>query len=298
MASDKPERAVWSPPSVKRRWKATQPLLPEVISDLAFLAYLNHEFYLCESFEKIQIALHQNATTWHRLWAGFLSKWNQSLEMEWEDVTVRDRAGQKGSSEANHRADSPSVLIRCSSFPDSEDVTPIEAIERDTLVPGGQSNFVRREPPLIRKAQRAKNGQQLSKTKGIPKAARAPVLKAPAPFIRIVPKAGGAVKESTNEKVKAPLALRVNSSSKPKSPAIVTSSKTFVSASPAKHRGAARIRTQRPATTKAQTRKVSPDDLCQSLTDQRVFNSDCQGRTSQPERAACQVLDIPRKDSR
>ena len=68
-------------------WKFPTPHQPKklsatVVADVAFLTYLNQDFPLCESYAKIKERILDPGTTWEKQWAGFLSKWKGSLELD------------------------------------------------------------------------------------------------------------------------------------------------------------------------------------------------------------------------
>ncbi|WVW80038.1 hypothetical protein I302_102011 [Kwoniella bestiolae CBS 10118] len=59
---------------------------PSAIDDLCFLAYLNHEFFLCETPQKIIERLQGKKPCWEKRWANFLGAWSKRAEMDWEDI--------------------------------------------------------------------------------------------------------------------------------------------------------------------------------------------------------------------
>ena len=68
-----------------------------LILDLCFLAYLNNEFFLCESPCKIEDRLRSFSPSWEKRWAGMLGGWNKRAEMDWEDMlNVADKPKQTG----------------------------------------------------------------------------------------------------------------------------------------------------------------------------------------------------------
>ena len=80
--------SLWVPPPTPRP-RYTEASSP-ILRDLAFLAYLNNDFYLCETYERFEQSLEGSDSCWEKRWADFLSKWEKGFEMEWEDK-VRPR---------------------------------------------------------------------------------------------------------------------------------------------------------------------------------------------------------------
>jgi len=63
------------------------PFPASILKDVCFLAYLNHEFYLCESMEHIKDRILGPHPCWEKRWAGFLHGWKQKEEfLQWEDI--------------------------------------------------------------------------------------------------------------------------------------------------------------------------------------------------------------------
>ena len=63
------------------------PTIPKsILEDVCFLAYLNREFFLCESMRGIKQRILGPVPCWEKRWAGMLGKWTQKEELEWEDV--------------------------------------------------------------------------------------------------------------------------------------------------------------------------------------------------------------------
>ncbi|WWC68738.1 uncharacterized protein I206_102672 [Kwoniella pini CBS 10737] len=59
-----------------------------VIEDICFLAYLDHQFYLCETPLKIIRRLQGREPCWEKRWASMLGAWSKRSEMDWEDIPV------------------------------------------------------------------------------------------------------------------------------------------------------------------------------------------------------------------
>lgn len=63
------------------------PTVPfSVLQDVCFLASLNQEFFLCETYKRIKDKIMGPVQCWEKRWAGFLCRWKQTSELEWEDV--------------------------------------------------------------------------------------------------------------------------------------------------------------------------------------------------------------------
>ncbi|CAD6587454.1 MAG: hypothetical protein TREMPRED_004760 [Tremellales sp. Tagirdzhanova-0007] len=73
-------------PSMMFRSTISPPWSYTLILDLCFLAYLNDEFYLCESPRKMEDRLRSLSPCWEKRWAGMLGGWNKRAEMDWEDM--------------------------------------------------------------------------------------------------------------------------------------------------------------------------------------------------------------------
>lgn len=60
-----------------------------ILEDVAFLAYLNKAFFLCESYKQIKEKILGPNACWEKRWAGLLSKWKQKTDLEWDDVPLQ-----------------------------------------------------------------------------------------------------------------------------------------------------------------------------------------------------------------
>jgi len=82
-----PDPKRYRPPPLELPGSLSLPLSPGIIQDLCFLAYLNNDYYLCETPRKIEERLVSPEPRWEKRWAGLLSAWIKRAEMDWEDVS-------------------------------------------------------------------------------------------------------------------------------------------------------------------------------------------------------------------
>ena len=84
-----------------------RPIADSVIEDICFLKYLNNEFFLCETATKVREALASPDPCWEKRWAGMLGKWEQRVEMDWEDINETGGVTRKsgGSARTLYRVD-------------------------------------------------------------------------------------------------------------------------------------------------------------------------------------------------
>jgi hypothetical protein len=78
------------------------PLPASILDDICFLAYLNDDFALCESKERVRDNIIGPISRWEKRWAGFLNHWSHKEELlQWEDIpkkagkTVREHSAQR-----------------------------------------------------------------------------------------------------------------------------------------------------------------------------------------------------------
>lgn len=71
---------------------------PAVIQDLCFLAYLNQEFFLCETPERIRKRVYGTKRCWEKRWAKMLSAWREKDDMEWQDLNSTGSSAATGKS--------------------------------------------------------------------------------------------------------------------------------------------------------------------------------------------------------
>lgn len=74
------------PPSYTLPSKLQGSLPFVVIQDLCFLAYLNKEFFLCETTLRIEERVYGEERCWEKRWAKMLHRWKEGEEMDWEDL--------------------------------------------------------------------------------------------------------------------------------------------------------------------------------------------------------------------
>lgn len=82
-----PDPKRYRPPPLELPGSLSLPLSPGIIQNLCFLAYLNNDYYLCETPRKIEERLVSPEPRWEKRWAGLLSAWIKRAEMDWEDVS-------------------------------------------------------------------------------------------------------------------------------------------------------------------------------------------------------------------
>lgn len=82
----RPDPFPFRPPSYSLPSKLQGALPYVVIQDLCFLAYLNKEFFLCETPSRIQDRVYGEEPCWEKRWAKMLCRWKQTEEMDWEDL--------------------------------------------------------------------------------------------------------------------------------------------------------------------------------------------------------------------
>lgn len=61
-------------------------LTEPIFEDVCFLAYLNKDFVLCESLEKVKEKVLGVEPCWEKRWAELLCRWKQSPEMRADDT--------------------------------------------------------------------------------------------------------------------------------------------------------------------------------------------------------------------
>lgn len=89
------------PPPLKLSSKIRKSIPAAVIMDVAFLAYLNKEFVLCESFWLIEQRIFGSEQCWEKRWTTMLFQWKQKEEMDWEDIAVAPKRGERRSDRAS-----------------------------------------------------------------------------------------------------------------------------------------------------------------------------------------------------
>lgn len=76
------------PPPYKLPSKIRKDIPPAVILDVCFLAYLNKELFMCETFWLIEERIFGPEPCWEKRWATMLYQWKEREEMDWEDIAV------------------------------------------------------------------------------------------------------------------------------------------------------------------------------------------------------------------
>lgn len=86
LVSERVDPYPFRPPSYTLPSKLQGQLPFVVIQDLCFLAYLNKDFYLCETPRRIEERVYGEDPCWEKRWAKMLHRWKEREEMDWEDL--------------------------------------------------------------------------------------------------------------------------------------------------------------------------------------------------------------------
>ncbi|KAK4687402.1 hypothetical protein P7C73_g2725, partial [Tremellales sp. Uapishka_1] len=94
-----PDPKPFKPPPFLLPSKTALPVSDNVLHDLCFLSYISGEMQLCESPQRIVARLQSPASCWEKRWAGMLSGWEATAELDWVDTAVCSRGLAKYASE-------------------------------------------------------------------------------------------------------------------------------------------------------------------------------------------------------